>query len=245
MSGDGGRPRIGITSDPEHPVFSVVGDRLVADGFDVRYFDATRTLPVDVLDGLAAFVTKHTRPGSVRSLVAAERHGVPTWNSATGVQVCISRLSQLCALETVGFHVPDVTRTKPDCDYVAKGLYHWDDVLEINGDGDVYEPLLPCERVDYKYYTVHDGERYRTVVLRATSKLDGEKTIVGRADPVPEHVDRIETLMDTLGMRGIGVDLVRTADRWYAVDLNPCPGFGGTGLEAVLADSIASCTDGG
>lgn len=235
------RTHVGITSQCDHPVFSVVGDALADRGHAVSFFDATRPIDRSELASLSVFVNKHTRPASVRALIAAERLGVSTWNSAVGVQACVSRLSQLAVLDAVGFRVPAVSLTKPDGEYVAKGRYHWDDTLAINGEGDVYEPLLPVESVDHKYYTVHDGERYRTVVVRATSKLEGEKRVLGRAEPVPEHTARIESLMARLEMRAVGVDLVRAEDSWYAVDLNPCPGFDGTGLEEALVDSIESC----
>ncbi|MEF8826966.1 MAG: hypothetical protein V5A27_11615 [Halapricum sp.] len=47
--------------------------------------------------------------------------------------------------------------------------------------------------------------------------------------------------MERLDMRGIGVDLIRTDEGWYAVDLNPCPSFKQTSLEDALVDSIGSC----
>lgn len=243
LNPDGGRAHIGITCESDHPVFSVVGDALADRGHAVSFFDATRPIDRDVLGALSLFVNKHTRPASVRALIASERLGVPTWNSATGVQTCLTRFSQLSALEAVGFAVPAASRTKPPGEYVAKGLYHWDAAPEIDGEGDVYEPLLPAEPVDHKYYTVHDGDGYRTVVVRATSKLRGEKTVLGHADPVPDHVARIESLMDVLEMRALGVDLIRVEDAWVAVDLNPCPGFTETGLEDTLVASIDSCLD--
>lgn len=49
--------------------------------------------------------------------------------------------------------------------------------------------------------------------------------------------------MERLDMRGIGVDVIRTDDGWYAVDINPCPSFAQTGLEGALVDSIESCLD--
>ncbi|SFR66007.1 hypothetical protein SAMN04487947_3244 [Halogeometricum rufum] len=240
MSPTGNPPRIGITCPDDHPVFSVVGERLRERGHRVTNYDPNASIAPDELERLALFVTKQTRPASVRALLAAERLGVPTWNSATGVVACVSRFSQLCLLSGVGFAVPTASRTRPDGDYVAKALYHWDMSPEVNGEGDVYEELLSADPVDYKYYVVHDGSTYRTVVLRVTSKLWGQKRVLGAVDPVPDHADRITSLMDRLDMRAIGVDLIRTDDRWYAVDLNPCPSFVRTGLEGALVDSIES-----
>lgn len=34
------------------------------------------------------------------------------------------------------------------------------------------------------------------------------------------------------------VDVVRAEGEWYAVDVDPCPSFAGTGLEGALVDSI-------
>jgi hypothetical protein len=232
--------RIGITCPDDHPVFSVVGERLRERGHRVTNYDPNAPIASDELERLALLVGKQTRPASVRALLASERLGVATWNSATGVLACVSRFSQLCLLSGVGFAVPTASGSPPDGDYVAKALYHWDMTPEVNGEGDVYEELLAADPVDYKYYVVHDGSTYRTAVLRATSKLWGPKRLLGEADPVPDHVDRITSLMDRLGMRGIGVDLIRADDRWYAVDLNPCPSFAETGLEGALVDSIES-----
>lgn len=179
----------------------------------------------------------------MRTLVAAERLGVPTWNSATGVSVCVSRFSQLCALSGVGFDTPIASRTQPATDYVAKGLYHWQMSPEVNGDGDVYEELLPADPIDYKYYVVNTGATHRTVVLRATSELWGEKRVLGKTDPDPDHETQIVSLMERLGTYGIGVDLIRVDDTWYAVDLNPCPSYLGTDLEGALAASIKARLD--
>jgi glutathione synthase/RimK-type ligase-like ATP-grasp enzyme len=243
MSSDGAASRVGITCRPDHPVFSAVAERLAARGYDVAFFDPEETVDDEELAALSLFVSKQTRPASVRTLVAAERLGVPTWNSATGVLVCVSRFSQLCALAGVGFDVPRATTERPEGDYVAKNRYHWNMSPEVNGEGDVYEELLPADPVDYKYYVVDDGSTHRAAVLRATSKLWGPKRVLGTVDPVPRHVERIATLMDRLGMRGVGVDVLRVDDCWYAVDLNPCPSFGQTGLETALTDSIESCLD--
>lgn len=230
--------RIGITAPSDHPVFSVVGKRLSERGYTVSYFDANTPIDREELEGLALFVHKRTRPASVRAVIMAERLGVSTWNSATGVVACVSRFSQLCLLTGVGFAIPTASRTKPTGDYVAKGLYHWDTSPEVNGDGDVYEELLPADPIDFKYYVVDTGTSYRTTVLRATSKLWGEKRVLGVTDPIQEHVDRITSLMKRLDMRSIGVDVIRTDDGWYAVDINPCPSFAQTGLESALVDSM-------
>lgn len=230
--------KIGITCRPDHPTFSTVATRLGKRGYAVSFLDADRRVDPEVLTDLSLFVSKKTRPASVQSLVLAERLGVPTWNSATGVSVCVSRFSQLCALAGVGFAVPRAWSHPPDGDYVAKNRYHWEMNPVLNGEGDVYEEYLPADSVDYKYYVVDSGSTLHVRVLRATSKLFGPKRVLGRTEPIPAHVDRIERLMTQLGMRALGVDLIRVHGSWYAVDLNPCPSFSGTGLEDALVDSI-------
>jgi hypothetical protein len=235
---------IGITCPADEPVFSTVGDHLTARGHTVSYLDPTRRIDREELASLTLLVSKRTRPASVQVLVDAERLGVRTWNSATGVLACVSRFSQLCVLDGVGFATPHASREPPRGDYVAKGLYHWEMNPSVNGEGDLYEELLDADPVDYKYYVVDDGSASRAVVLRATSKLHGEKRILGEARPMSGHVRRIESLMGRLDMRAVGVDLVRVDGAWYAVDLNPCPSFAGTGLEGALVDSIESALAG-
>lgn len=164
MNSDTDLKRIGITAPSDHPVFSVVGERLSERGYTVSYFDANTPIDREKLEDLALFVHKQTRPASVRALITAERLGVPTWNSATGVVACVSRFSQLCLLSGVGFAVPVASQTKPTGNYVAKGLYHWGTAPEVNGDGDVYEELLPADPIDFKYYVVNTGTSCRTTV---------------------------------------------------------------------------------
>jgi hypothetical protein len=241
MTASTNQAHIGITCSRDHPVFSVVTDRLSDRGHAVSHFDPTEPVDRETLASLSLFVNKKTRPASVRALVAAERLGLPTWNSATGVLACVSRFTQLCVLSGAGFAVPAASPDPPPTDYVAKGRYHWQTTLEVNGDGDVYEELLPADPVDYKYYAVDDGSGLRTSVVRATSKLHGEKRVLGRADADPDVVGNVTSLMRRLGMRGLGVDVVRVGEAWYAVDLNPCPSFVGSGLEDALVESIESC----
>lgn len=243
MAHAGSQERVGIICQPDHPVMSAVGVRLADHGLDVAFFDPDSSIGSTELAGLSILVCKRTRPASIRALIAAQRLGVSTWNSATGVQACLTRFTQQCALAAVGFPVPNSSRTRPDGDYVAKGLYHWQSTLEVNGEGDVYEELLPTDPIDFKYYVVDDGTTARTRVVRVTSKLWGEKRVLGWAEPVSELVDRITTLMDRLEMRGIGVDVIRVDGVWYAVDLNPCPDFTGAGMDAVIARSIEACLD--
>ena len=232
--------RVGIAGPHDHPVFSTVAERLRDRGHEVTWFDPTEPIGTETLRGLSLFLAKRNRPASVRALAAAERLGVATWNSATSAMVCVHHVTQLCALAGVGFTVPPVTVDPPSGDYVAKDRFHWGGSPRVNGEGDVYEPLLDAAPTDFKYYAVDDGEGVAVTVVRATSKLHGEKRVLGTAEAKPGHVARIEHLMDRLEVRGVGVDLVRVGDDWYAVDLNPCPSYAGAGMTDALVRSIES-----
>lgn len=233
-----GGPRIGITASRDHPVFGVVGDRLTASGYTVSCLDTTHPLPEPTLDQLSAFVPTGIRPGTVRALQRAGTYGVPTWNSPIGVSSSVTRFNALNLLEDAGFKVPDAGTTPPEGAYVARGLYHWSAPGTIGGDGAVYETLLETDRVEYQYHVVDTGDGYRASVVRVNSPLWGEQRAFGTSDPLPEHVDRITGLMEALSMRGIRVDLVRTDGGWYAVALDPGPGFDDAGLEAAIGTSI-------
>lgn len=234
---------IGFNGRREHEVFSVVCDYLQDRGHHVTYLDATRTLDPGTIQELDVLVNKSTRPGSVRSLIRAERFGVSTWNSATGVSICAARPTQLCALAGMGFETPAVLPGPADEDYVAKSRFHWGPPPTINGEGDLYEELLDVEPIDYKYYLVDTGDDIQVCLVRATSKLvETEKRVLGTGTPEEALIRSLRRLLSVLEMRALGVDFVRTTDgRWVAVDLNPGPSFRETGLERQLADSIEAC----
>ena len=234
----GGAGRLGVAGPADHPVFGPIADRLRDRGVAVTWFDPTEPVPEAALRDLDLFLAKRTRPASVRALVAAERLGVPTWNSATSAMVCVHHVTQLCALAGAGFRVPPVSCSPPAGDYVAKAGLHWGPAPAVNGEGDVYEPLLDADPVDYKYYAVDDGDDVQLAVVRASSKLHGEKRVRGTGPVDPGHAGRIEWLLDRLEMAGVGIDLVRAGSDWYAVDLNPCPSFRGAGLADALLRSI-------
>jgi hypothetical protein len=234
---------IGFNGRREHEVFSVVCDTLQDRGHRVRYLDATRTVDTSTIRELDLLVNKSTRPGSIHSLVLAERLGVSTWNSATGVLVCAARTTQLCALDGVGFETPALLAGPSDEDYIAKSRFHWGPPPTINGEGDLYEELLDVEPIDYKYYLVDTGDAVQVCLVRATSKLfDTNKRVLGTGTPQQALVRPLKRLLSVLEMKALGVDFVRTPDgRWIAVDLNPGPSFRETGLERQLVDSIEGC----
>ena len=237
-----GKHHIGIAGPSDHPVFAQVVDRIRDRGVTVTWFDPTEPIPEAAIRPLSLFVAKRNRPASIRGLCTAARLGVPTWNSATSAMVCVHHVTQLCALAGVGFRVPPVTVEPPGGDYVAKDALHWGGDPVVNGTGEVYEPLLAADPIDHKYYAVADGDEVAVRVVRATSKLHGEKQVVGRGGVIDEHVRRIERLLGLLEMRGVGVDLIRADGDWYAVDLNPCPSFGGAEMVDELVGSLVNAT---
>lgn len=233
---------VGILGPADHKVFGTVGEQVAERGHVVSYFDHNSPVADDDLTALSLLVSKRTRPESIRTLIRAERLGVPTWNSAFGVQAAACRLTQLCVLAGVGFTVPPTTLEPPPTgEFVAKSRFHWGPTPTVGGEGDFYEPLLETEPVDYKYYVVLDGDEPRVTALRTTSKLIRSKDILAVEPVDPVVVDRIVDLMTRLDLRAVGVDLLLVDGEWVAIDLNPCPDFEGTGLEGALADSITAC----
>jgi len=235
-----GSGTVGIVAAADHAVFAVVADDLHERGFDVRFIEPGRPLQPDELEGLAVLANKKIRRASLRALLAADRAGVPTWNGFVPTAVLSARLVGLHALRAVGCRVPAVRFEPPDGDYVAKPLFSWDGAPTLNGDGEFYQPLLRTEPVDFKYYAVDDGERVHVRALAVTSKLYGEMAHLGQVEPNPEPAAAVRRLLARTGARALGVDFVRTADGYYAVDVNAAPSFRRTGLEAALADSIAA-----
>lgn len=232
---------MGLVCRRDHEVFGAVARRLEAAGLTVTFFDPGTPIATESLADLSLLVNKAAHPESFRALAWAERHGLPTWNGYETALLAF-RLVGYRALEWVGFEVPPVSTTPPAGPHLTKRIVDWNPAVDTPVPV-FHQELVDARPVDYKYYAVDDGTTCRTVVLRATSKLWGEKRILGEAEPLSEHARRIETLMDRLGMRALGVDLVRADGTWYAVDLNPCPSFRGTGLTDALVASIESCLE--
>ena len=232
---------IGILCQKHKPVFREVADRLRNEGFRVRFFDPQSQLSVDQIADLSMIVNKKTLPSALPALRHAHREGTPLWNNLQATILFSSRLVGLRALSEMGFRTPAVSFVKPTVEYVAKGYYIWDGEPELNGEGDLYQELIPTEPVDYKYYAVNDGARIHVAGKRVTSKLYGEKQFVGDTQVRPALAASLRQLVERFDLRGVGVDFVRDAeDQYWAVDVNLAAGYRDSGLERGLTKSIIS-----
>lgn len=235
-------PRIGFICPPGHEMFGPVASRLEERGFDVVFFEPGVELPPERLDTLDLLVNKKVRWESLHALEYAYRNDIPAWNDYVVTTLFLNRLSQLGALAAVGFSVPSVHPEKPDGEYVAKGFLDIHEEPTLNGDGAFFEPLLPFDGIDRKYYAVDDGETVHTAVTRFESKLFGERSFRGRGTVDPAVEACIERLLRFTGARALGVDVVLVDGDPHAVDVNPATSFRRTGLGDALVDSIVDAT---
>lgn len=233
------RATIGLICDPDHEVFSVVAQRLEAAGLTVRRFDPGRRLATSDLDSLDLLVTKKLGPETFHALVLAAEQGLGTWNGLSTAVLGIRPIG-LLALQAVGFSVPPTAFEKPAGDYVAKPLYDWRSSgrVERNGTGDLYQELVDADPLDQKYYAVDDGSQVHVRVVQATSKLRGEKRVLGQVEPDPEIAAGLRTLMAKTDSQALGIDVLETEDGSQVVDVNPAMSFRETGLESAIVDSI-------
>lgn len=229
---------IGIICRPDHHVFETVGRRLGARGHEVTYLEPGRELPSSVIEGLSVLVCKKVRPASVQALQVADSAGIPTWNGRLPTTVLASRLVMLRALSAVGFRVPPVSFEPPTGEYVAKPLYSWDGDPEIGGTGGFYQPLLPTDGRDRKCYIVDDGRQCHTQTVICSSKLLGDREVLGHATMPESCVARMGRLLSVLETQAVGVDIIESGGQRYAVDCNAAPSFRQAGLEGALTDSI-------
>ena len=232
--------KIGILCSDDQPVFSTVASRLRDAGHTVRFFDPRSQLTAGQVDELSLLVNKQVFPLNLPALGYARRTGIPLWNDLAVTAALSSRLVGMRALETVGFHTPRITFEKPEYSYVAKPFFIWNGDPELNGDGDFYQQLIRTEPVDYKYYAVHDGSAVQTAAKCVSSKLYGPKRFLRRIDPHLTLDRRLRRLVDKLGVRGVGIDLVKDEEgRFWAVDINLAAGYRDCGLEPALCASIS------
>jgi hypothetical protein len=230
--------RIGIICRPDHHVFETVGRRLAERGHEVTYLEPEREVPRSVIDRLSLLVCKKVRPASVQALHRADRAGIATWNGRLPTTVLASRLVMLQALSAVGFRVPPVRFEPPEGRYVAKPLFSWDGDPEIGGSDGFYQPLLETDGPDRKCYIVDDGRQRHAATVLCSSKLFGEKEVLGHATTSERCVDRMGRLLSLLNTQALGVDVIEAEGTRYAVDCNAAPSFRDAGLEAPLTDSI-------
>ncbi|WP_435334538.1 hypothetical protein [Haloarchaeobius sp. TZWWS8] len=233
-----GRPLVGFCCPSDHTVFAGVADALKARGLSVAFYDPDEPVAEGTLRELDALVVKKARPASFVTLRRADSLGVPAWNDFFVYCLFGFRLTGLHALEAVGLRTPPVSFVPPAGEYVAKYLRSWDGVPRRNGDGDFYQPLLPTDGTDQKYYVVDDGGRIHVSVLETTSKLEAEKQVLGRLDADPAVVASLRDLVGRTGARGLGVDIVLVDGEPVAVDVNPAPSFRGAGLDDAITESV-------
>lgn len=237
MTGNGGS-QIGIICRPDHHVFETVGRYLSDWGHDVTYFKPGRELQQSAIEKLALLVCKKVRPESVRALRLADRGGIATWNGRLSTTLLASRLVMLEALSAVGFRVPPVAFEPPEGRYLAKPLYSWDGDPEIGGTGGFYQPLLDTDGRDRKCYIVDDGQQIHVETVICSSKLFGEKQVLGHETTPERDVNRMKRLLALMEIQALGVDVIEVEGTRYAVDCNAAPSFRAAGLETALADSI-------
>jgi hypothetical protein len=234
----GDASRIGIICRPDHHVFETVGRRLGDRGHEVTYLEPGRELPRSAIEELSLLVCKKVRPASIRALRLAERARVATWNGRLPTTILASRLVMLKALSVVGFRVPPVTFEPPERPYVAKPLFSWDGDPEIDGTGGFYQPLLDTDGRDRKCYIVDDGQQLHAATVICSSKLFGERRVLGHESTPGRYVDRMGRLLSLTDAQALGVDVIEAESTRYAVDCNAAPSFREAGLESALTDSI-------
>jgi hypothetical protein len=230
--------RIGIICRPDHHVFETVGRRLGDRGHEVTYFEPGRELSQRAIEELSLLVCKKVRPASIKALRLAERVGIATWNGLLPTTILASRLVMLEALSAVGFRVPPVTFEPPEGRYVTKPLFSWDGDPKIGGTGGFYQPLLDTDGRDRKCYIVDDGKQLHAATVVCSSKLFGERRVLGHESTPERHVDRMGRLLSMMDTQALGVDVIEAEGTRYAVDCNAAPSFREAGLESALTDSI-------
>jgi hypothetical protein len=234
--------RVGMICNDDHDVFGAVAELLRGDGCAVEFFEPGTSVPARALSRLDLLLNKKVDPHSFRALKRARERGIATWNGPK-TMLLGARLVGYEALQAVGCRVPEVSLEPFADDHVAKTYWDWHfhPDPEFNGTGDVYQRYLPARPIDYKYYGVDTGAGIDVQVLRATSKLDGDKEYLNLIDPVPELATKTRRLMRLFGSQAIGIDFVEYDDAFWAVDVNAAMSLRDAEMEPALADSIRHC----
>lgn len=242
IHGDDSGQRIGVICNADHDVFGAVAERIEDAGVSVTFFEPGRPIDDEELEDVSLLMNKKVDPVSVRALARAKRESIPTWNGYLTVLLGF-RMIGYRALEQAGFKVPPTTTEKPDGDYVAKTLvdWHFRPDPEMNGEGDIYQPLLPSTDLDYKYYGVATGDGIAVTVLKTTSKLHGDKRPLGFTEPDPALAEQLRQLMRATDTQALGVDCIESNGEFWAVDVNPAMSFRHANMEAELAQSVLHC----
>ncbi|MFC7133209.1 MULTISPECIES: hypothetical protein [Salinibaculum] len=244
--GSAGERRVGLICNADHDIFADVARRLEAAGITVTFFEPGRRLTDADLADLALLMNKKVDPESFHALLAAQRLGVPTWNGFRTLLLGV-RLLGYQKLRDVGFRVPPTHLTRPDGQHVAKTHvdWHFRPDPELNGEGDVYQELVPATPVDYKYYAVDTGSDIVVQVLKTTSKLRGEKRPLGLVEPDPDLARQVRALLRRTGTQALGVDCVRADGQYWAVDVNPAMSFRNAAMVPDLVESVLARLPGG
>lgn len=234
--------RIGFICEPAHSVFSAVAERLSARGFDIRFFRPGDPIPEADIDDLAALVNRTLRPESFSALRYADQAGIETWNGFLPTTALACRLVAFHGLERVNCRIPDIWFEKPDCEYVARTRYSWDGVPTDGDEGAFYQERVRTEPVEYRYFAVNDGRETHLRALRVRSELTGTERAFAEETVEVTLAASVRELLDRFDARALSVDFAEGEDGFYALDVDPAPGFSGAGMERRIADSIASLT---
>lgn len=230
---------IGVVSEPDHPVYSRVGERLAARGFDVQFLPPSRPLDRTAIDALDAFVNTAIRRQSFEALRYADRSGVETWNGFFPTTALSCRLLALDALDRLGCAVPELWLDSPSHPAIRRRRFRWDDPPDGTHDT-FYQERVREEPFDYRYYAVDDGIDTHVTAVRIRTHLDEAELALEEADVDVALATRVRELLGRFDARALVVTFVPGADADYAVDVDLAPSFAGTELERRIADSWAS-----
>ncbi|MFB6307707.1 MAG: hypothetical protein ABEH35_00105 [Haloarculaceae archaeon] len=232
---------IGLICDPDDAVFGRVAERLSARGFVVRFIEPGEPVDRGDIDDLSALANRHLRPASFDALRYADTTGTPTWNGFFPTTALASRFVSLTALEAVGCRVPEMLTDEPDGESTARARYRW--IAALSGtDGQFYQQPVGSGDVTYRYYAVDDGRETHLRARTLRSELHGEETVFDEVDVDVTIATSVRELLERFGARALTVDFVRESGEYYAVDVDPTPSFVGSGMDRILADSLASLT---
>lgn len=230
---------IGVVSEPDHPVFSRVAERLAARGFEVEFFPPTEPLDRSAIAGLDALVNTALRRSAFDALRYADGNDVETWNGFLPTTALSCRLVALHALERVGCPVPDVWLTPPEGDAVRRHRFRWDGAVR-DERAIFYQERIRAVPADFRYYAVDDGVETHVHAMQINASLGEGDLAMEEADVDVELATRVRELLDRFGARALAVTFVPGRDDVYAVDVDVAPSFAGAGMERRVADSWAS-----
>lgn len=229
---------IGVVTEPDHPVYSRITERLAARGFEIQCFPPSRPLDRTAMDGLDALVNTAIRRGSFAALRYADRRGIETWNGFFPTTALSCRLLALHALERLNCPVPSIWLDSPERAAIRRRQFRWDD--DPNHATTFFQERVRQEPVDRQYYAVDDGIETHVEAVRVRRELRADDRAIEDDDVDVTLATRVRELLGRFDARAIGVTFVDGEDATYAVDVDVAPTFVGTDLERRVADSWAS-----